>query len=102
MPKRTGRARRGPRASPARRPPGGALNQLPARPLRNPFPPVEVLSAEAVERIHDGSMRILEQIGLQIVNDRARALMVEHGATVDPDTGYVRIDREMLMEKIAT
>ena len=41
---------------------------------------VEVLSEEAVELIHDGSMRILEQIGLEIVSDEARALMLRHGA----------------------
>ena len=52
--------------------------------------------------IHDGSMRILEQVGLQIMNDRARALMVEHGAGIDPETGYVRMPREMVLEKIST
>ena len=78
------------------------LNQLPVKTLRNPFPPIKVLSEEALENIHDGSMRILEQIGLEIVNDRARALMVEQGATIDAKTGYVKMDRDMVMEKIAT
>ena len=76
--------------------------QIPVRQLINPFPPIEVLSSEALEKIHDGSMRILEQIGLQIVNERARALMLEHGATLDDETGYVRMDRNLVMEKIAT
>ncbi len=78
------------------------FDQLPIRQLRNPFPPIEVLSPAALEKVHDGSMRILEQIGLEIVNDRARDLMVQHGANIDPKTGYVRMERELVMEKIAT
>ncbi|NND01107.1 MAG: trimethylamine methyltransferase family protein [Gammaproteobacteria bacterium] len=82
--------------------PGFSLDQLPFRQLKNPFPPIEVLSEEALAKIHDASMRILEQIGLQIVNDRARALMVAHGATLDSETGYVLMDRGLVMEKIET
>ncbi|MGR3984654.1 MAG: trimethylamine methyltransferase family protein [Gammaproteobacteria bacterium] len=82
--------------------PGFSLGQLPPMRLRNPYAPLEVLDAEAVELLHDGSMRILEQVGLEILNDEARELMVEHGARIDPASGYVRIDREIVMEKIAS
>ena len=82
--------------------PAFRLAQLPGRQLVNPYQPIRVLDDEALARIHDGSMRILEEIGLQIVNERARSLMLEHGATLDPDTGYVRMDRDLVMEKIAT
>ena len=70
--------------------------------MTNPYSPLEVLPAESVELIHDGSMRILEDIGLQIVNDRARELMVSHGAEIDQATGYVRMDRNLVLEKIST
>ncbi|MGI9309976.1 MAG: trimethylamine methyltransferase family protein, partial [bacterium] len=70
--------------------------------LRNPYAPVEVLGAEAVERIHDASMRILEEIGLEMVGDAAREVMRAHGATVDARSGYVRIDRELVMAQVAT
>ena len=93
MVKRSGRTRTRPQFS---------LTQPPVRQIRNPYAPVDVLDEEGLELIHDGSMRILENIGLQIVNDEARALMLKHGATVDKDTGYVRIPRDALMEKIAT
>ena len=93
MAKRSGRSRKKPRLS---------LHQLPVQQLCNPYASIEVLSEESIELIHDGSMRILEQIGLQIVNDKARALMTEHGATVDRETGYVRMDRELVMDKIST
>ncbi|MGI9316950.1 MAG: trimethylamine methyltransferase family protein [bacterium] len=78
------------------------LDQLPLKALRNPFPPIEVLSAEALEKIHDGSMRILEQIGLEIVNEKARKLMLQHGATIDSASGYVCMERDLVQEKIAT
>ena len=90
------------RARRVREAPKFELQQLPLKPLCNPFPPIEVLSEEALEKIHDGSMRILEQIGLEIVNDLARALMVQHGATIDPSTGYVRMERELVLEKISS
>ncbi len=92
MPKRAGRNRTRPEFS---------LHQPPLRQLRNPYPPIETLSAEGLELIHDGSMRILERIGLQIVSPQAQALMVEHGAEIDPATGYVRMARELVMEKVA-
>ena len=82
--------------------PAFSLNQLDTKQLRNNYAPIQVLDEEGLELIHDGSMRILEQIGLQIVNDRARELMVSHGATVDTKTGYVKMERELVMEKIAT
>ncbi len=93
MPQRSGRQKTKPQFS---------LPQLPVQQLRNPYPPVEILSEESIELIHDGSLRILEQIGLEIVSDEARTLMIEHGATIDPKTGYVCMDRELVMEKIAT
>ena len=95
---RAGRKPRG-RAAAAQR--GDGLAQLPPRRLRNPYPPVEVLSAEDVERIHDASLRILEEIGLEIVSERGREMLVEHGATVHPATGYVRMERDLVLEKVA-
>ena len=82
--------------------PAFKLEQLPVRQLQNPYAPVNVLDEEAIELIHDGSMRVLEQIGLEIMNDRARELMIKAGATIDSKTGYVLMDRGLVMEKIST
>lgn len=100
MPRRAGRDRGKPRPPTSQCPLTPGLTQPPVRQLRNPYPPIEVLSAEAVELIHDGSMRILEQIGLEIVNERAREVMLAHGAHIDPGSGYVRIAREVVMEHV--
>lgn len=79
-----------------------SLEQLPVRSLVNPYEPVRVLDEEQVELLHEGSMRVLEEVGLEIVSERARSLLVQHGAEMDPATGYVRMDRDLVMEKIAT
>ena len=39
-----------------------SLEQIPFRPIKHWMPPVEMLSAEQLEQIHDTSMRILEEI----------------------------------------
>ncbi|MCV0397462.1 MAG: trimethylamine methyltransferase family protein [Rhizobiaceae bacterium] len=78
------------------------LPQLPARMVRNPYPPMELLSADQVEAIHDASMRILEEFGIEVMNGRALDLFVRAGATVDRERQTVRLDREMVSETIAT
>ncbi len=79
-----------------------SIPQLPVQSVTNPYSPVEILEEWQLEWIHDSSMRILEEIGLQIDNDRAKVLMLQHGATLDPKTGYVLMDRGMVLEHIST
>ena len=90
------------RADRPRRSSAFELAQLPLQQLQNPYRPIEVLDAESLDMIHDGSMRILEQIGLQIMSEPARRLMQQQGATIDAHTGHVLMERELVMEKIAS
>jgi len=73
-----------------------------AEQLFNPYQPVAALGGEALDLIHDGSMRILEEIGLEILNERALGLYEQDGARVDWDLQRVYIDREKLMPRLAT
>ena len=73
-----------------------------AEQLFNPYTPIEALGADALDLIHDGSMRILEEIGLEILNDTALDLYEQDGARVDRDLQRVYIDREKLMPRIET
>lgn len=70
--------------------------------LTNAFPPVEPLSVDQIEAIHHASMRILEDLGIEVMNERTCQLFAEAGADVDHSTGVVRIDRALLEERIAT
>ncbi len=79
-----------------------AIPQLPARRVRNPYPPMELLSADQVEAIHAASLHILENFGIEVMSPRALALFEAAGATVDHATQNVRLDRGLVAEKIRT
>jgi len=74
--------------------------QLPAGQLTSPFAPLQALSAEQLELIHDASMRLLEQQGVELLSPRARELFRQAGAEVDEHTGIVRGPRELFMEAL--
>ena len=77
------------------------LKQLSWREVRNPYPPVAVLSADHIETIHHASLRILEEIGMRILDRTARDIWVRAGATVDHASMMVRFDRGLIEEAIA-
>ena len=78
------------------------LAQLPWKQLQHTGGFTEVASDEQLEMIHDTSMRILEEVGIEVLNDEARRLMVEAGAKLDDNGSKVYFDRGLIMEKIAT
>jgi trimethylamine---corrinoid protein Co-methyltransferase len=84
-----------------RRSRGGSLKQLPWRNYRNPYKPIEVLSAEQVEKIHQASLKILQQIGIDFLDEPARARLKAGGAEVDPASQRVRFDPAFVMELVA-
>jgi trimethylamine--corrinoid protein Co-methyltransferase len=78
------------------------LLQLPFRPLRNPLPPLEVISTDQVEQLHGASMHLLENTGLDFMDTEALELWQQAGAKVDWATQHVWIDRDLLLQTIAT
>ncbi len=77
-----------------------AIHQLERKQLRNRFAPLEALDQEQLEFIHDISLRIVEQVGIEVLGDQALALFRKAGASVD-DNGVVRMDRHQLLEIVA-
>lgn len=75
--------------------------QLPWRSIRNPFRPVEILSADQVEAIHRASLRILREIGFEVLGDRALELFAAAGARVDRSRRSVRLDDALVDELVA-
>lgn len=73
-----------------------------AQQLFNPYAPIAVLSEDDLDLIHDGAMRILEEIGLHVMNEKALALYEADGARVDWDTQCVFIDRAIVMKRMQT
>jgi trimethylamine--corrinoid protein Co-methyltransferase len=90
------------RARSRRRPAAGdTVPQLPFRQLRNPYPPVEIISADELESIHEASLVLLERVGINFLLEEARDILAAAGADVDKDGMRVRFDRELVMSHIA-
>ena len=80
---------------------GERIPQLAWRQPRNPYPPLEILSEDQVEAIHATSMRILEELGIELMSSRARQMFKSAGAAVDESTGTVRMDRGLVADLLA-
>lgn len=85
----------------SRRTGGARLPQLPWTRVVNPYAPMEILSADQLEAIHLTSLRILEEIGIELMSPAARAAMRAVGAEVDEATGTVRLDRAVVERALA-
>lgn len=79
-----------------------ALTQSAWSPVRYRHPPLDILSAEAVDRIHDTALRILEDVGMRVLAPEARALYAKAGFDVDDANEQVRFDRDGLMGCLKT
>ncbi len=84
-----------------RREPGQKLEQTPWRRFKNPYPPIEILDPDQLQKIHDNSMRILSDVGIKVLDARSRSLLKAAGATVDEPSEMVRFDPDMVMELVA-
>ncbi|MGO4563859.1 trimethylamine methyltransferase family protein [Rhizobium sp. 2YAF20] len=70
--------------------------------LVNNLSHTQILSPEALDDIHNASLTILEEIGMDIILPEARERMKAAGADVTPGTERVRFDRGLIMEMIAS
>ncbi len=89
------RAARKPRVS-------GGLSQPGWKTLSYRHPPFELLSAEAIEDIHQASLEILRETGMLVLSADARRRFADAGCDVDEDSQLVRFDNAMLEETLAT
>ncbi len=96
----TDRARRGGRAG-KRAVGAAAFTQPPFRQLRNPFAPTKLVSDDELESSHLASLRVLKEIGVDVLHDEARRIMKAHGADVREGSERVRFDADMILELIA-
>jgi len=97
----TGKTRRrgGGRAGAATRRGTAAIEQMPWRLPINIDRPTEPLGPEGVQAIHDGAMRILEEIGIEFLNEEALELFKQAGCKVNGTN--VRMGREWVIEMLA-
>lgn len=79
---------------------GGAITQSPFGQRPRPYAPIEVITADQVGAIHEAALTVLRDIGMRILDPKARALYAGAGATVTGD--MVRFDPTMIMEHLTT
>jgi trimethylamine--corrinoid protein Co-methyltransferase len=63
---------------------------------------MEILSADQLEAIHLTSLRILEELGMEVMSPRALAVLRSGGAEVDTATGMVRVQRGLVDSALST
>jgi trimethylamine--corrinoid protein Co-methyltransferase len=66
---------------------GGGIPRLPWQRVVNRFEPVEILSADHVEAIHEAGLRILRDTGVEVLGPRAIAQFRRTGANVEREAG---------------
>ena len=76
------------------------LRQLPWRHVTNPYGTIDVLSEDHLQAIHDASLRILSEIGIDFLHPEAHQILREAGVQVDGERA--RFDPELIAERIAT
>lgn len=69
---------------------GTSIPQLPWETVRNPYAPMEILSADQLQDLHDTSIRILKELGVMVMGANARALFAAAGAKID-DAGMISV-----------
>ncbi|CAM5776133.1 methyltransferase [Labrys miyagiensis] len=67
---------------------------------RRPFPAVNAVSEDQLEAIHAASLQILEEMGIEVLHDEARAILKAAGADVSQGSNKVRFDRGLVVSKI--
>ncbi|MFZ2105496.1 MAG: trimethylamine methyltransferase family protein, partial [Roseiarcus sp.] len=67
---------------------------------RSRFAPVELVSRDELESIHRAALTVLQEIGIDILHDEAKAILRQAGADVDPGSNRVRFDPALVESQI--
>ena len=67
----------------------------------NRFGPISIISADELEQLHLASLRLLRDVGVEVVSEEARKRFKAAGGDVDEETQRVRLAPELVEEKIA-
>ena len=80
---------------------GAAVDTTAVRPQpRLPFRPVNIVSADQLESVHQAALRILSEIGIDVLNADARHILKEAGADVAQEGARVRFDPALVEQQI--
>ena len=77
-----------------------SIRQPPFMAVKNPLSPVNIISDDQIEFIHQSSLEILRDIGIKVDDQRALKLLKQVGAQVDADTQQVTFDTDLVEEML--
>ncbi len=80
----------------------GGCHQAPSQQLHNPYAPMQLVSESQLEDIHQASLTLLCNTGIDFQSPRAVEILRGAGAMVDADGQRVRFDPDWVMQTIAT
>ena len=81
---------------------GPGFAQLSAIQRRHRLQPIDIISADELESIHQTSLKVLEEIGMDFIHEGAKDILRDKGAEVAKDSDRVRFPRELIEESIKT
>ena len=70
--------------------------------LRNPLRLQAAFSEDRVEAIHQTALRVVEELGIKVLNEEARNIFKQAGARVDQDSQMVNLPRELVATALQT
>jgi trimethylamine--corrinoid protein Co-methyltransferase len=70
--------------------------QVDYRKLKNPLLRQPAFSEDRLEAIHRTALRVIEELGIKVLNDEARDYFKQAGASVDKTSQLVRIDPALI------
>ena len=80
----------------------GSTHQTPSQQMRNPYAPMQLISEDELEGIHQASLKLLCETGMDFQSPQAVDILRCAGAMVDVNGLRVRFDPDWVMQTIAT
>ncbi|MFC2029965.1 trimethylamine methyltransferase family protein [Chloroflexota bacterium] len=71
------------------------------KPFTSPFN-VELLTQAQLDTPQDGTLRLLDEVGVHFPSQRALEIFADHGARVDMDTKIARIPPDLVKKAMST
>ncbi|MEK1890416.1 MAG: trimethylamine methyltransferase family protein [Phyllobacterium sp.] len=81
---------------------GTGIPQLPWQNVENNYAPMQMLDDERMDALHRNSMRILSELGIRVMSEKAMSLFERAGAIVDRENMTIRIDESLVNAALAT
>ena len=78
------------------------LSQSAYSSIRNPLPALTPLSEDQLQTIHNASLKLLAETGMEVTSQHARKLYQEAGAEIEEGPELVKLPAEMVMGLLET